>query len=374
MGEQLVAVPRVIFAQRVIDKMVQNAMLYGEETGEAMVGLVLPQPAPAEPDIYVLDTISPGENVVRERFMFEQGDDWQGDVFQWMYVNWDAFRDLRRTSYGKALAAKWDTPLVHVGDWHKHPGDMVETSGGDLETARSLIMDSEMPVDRLVAPIVTVWPLNPIEEEPEVELDIEKEEETSEAKVEDQVIETLDTKEEVKEEEKLPARALAFDLPDKGRRIRIDFWYLSKRHRDFVAIKPEIWANDRLPSLPPVAWHLQYPKRFDQEYNLLTEAGYAVDTVRWDADGKPPYEICFSIYKPGSDHVILLITPADYPARMPAIRTAPLVNVAEDEDVFEKLYDASKPVLMSQMPDWTWDNKRTLLELVWHTEKVVQKG
>lgn len=55
MGEQLVALPRVIFAQRVIDKMVQNAMLYGEETGEAMVGLVLPQPAPAEPDIYVLE-------------------------------------------------------------------------------------------------------------------------------------------------------------------------------------------------------------------------------------------------------------------------------------------------------------------------------
>jgi hypothetical protein len=98
-----------------------------------------------------------------------------------------------------------------------------------------------------------------------------------------------------------------------------------------------------------------------------------VDVVRWDADGMPPYEICFSVYKPGSSQVILLVTSVDYPAQMPAVRIAPMVSAAEDEDLFEKQYEASQPVLMTQMPDWLWDSKRTLLELVWHIEKVLKK-
>lgn len=360
-------VPRVIVAQRVIDKIVRGAKLYPDpETGEAMIGLIVPQEGRSEPDIYILDTISPGEYAVREWGMFEQGDDWQGDVFQWLHDNWEAFRQLRRGSYGNALAAKWDTPLMHVGDWHKQPDDMIAPSGGDAQTARRMIADSETPIQRLVAPIVTMYPLKPTT--PPVS-DVAELADTG-------LVEESGTKAEeepavVSGSPKAPA--IEVELPADGWKIRIDFWYMSKRSKRFVSIEPVVWDNDRLPGLPVVAWHLLHPRRFDQERDLLIQAGYTIDMVRWDADGKPPFEICFSVYRPGSRQVIVLVTPADYPARMPAIRIAPLVTVDEGEDLFEKLYEVSKPIPLTQMPDWTWDSKRTLLEIVWHIEKVLKE-
>jgi len=29
--------------------------------------------------------------------------------------------------------------------------------------------------------------------------------------------------------------------------------------------------------------------------------------------------------------------------------------------------------MMTQMPGWEWDSKRTLIELVWHIEKTVKE-
>lgn len=384
-------IPQVIVAQRVIDKIVRGALLYPEpETGEAMIGLIVPREGRPEPDIYVLDTLSPGEYAVREWGMFEQGDDWQGDVFHWMHVNWESFRELRRASYGSALAAKWDTPLMHVGDWHKQPGDMTAPSAGDAQTARHMIADAETPVELVVAPIATLYPLSAVQQptlakieetaEVEVEAGAAAEEEGPAAPEESDQAEETETNAASAEsspdeyiDQETRAQAILVPVEDKGWLVRIDFWYMSKRARQFVAVTPVIWPDERLPGLPPVAWHLAHPRRFDQEYALLTEAGYTVDVVRWDADGRPPYEICFSVYRPGDDHVIVLVTPADYPDHMPAARIAPLVSVEEEEDIFEKLYDVSQPVLMTDMPDWPWDSKRTLIELVWHIEKTVKK-
>jgi hypothetical protein len=50
------------------------------------------------------------------------------------------------------------------------------------------------------------------------------------------------------------------------------------------------------------------------------------------------------------------------------------VHVEDEEDVFEKLYEASQPLLLTKLPDWPWDSKRTLIELVWHIEKTLGKG
>jgi hypothetical protein len=375
-------VPRVILAERVINKMLRGALLYPEpETGEAMIGLIAAQGGRLEPDIYVMDTISPGEEAVRHWGMFEQGSDWQADVFNWLHDNWEAFRELRRSSYGSAIAAKWDLPLMHVGDWHKQPGDMTEPSGGDEQTARAMINDLETPLQHLVAPIVTMYSLKPprpvipaVQTVKAVETPAEDEGAAEDAEQEETAEE--EAEKALSPEEMLknpPPSAIVRKLDKEGWIVRIDFWYMSKRNKHFVPINPVIWPDDRIPALPPVAWHLQHPKRFDQEYDLLTQAGYAVDVVRWDADGRPPYEICFSVYKPGSEHVIVLVTPVDYPAQMPAMRLAPLVSVAEDEDVFEKVYSASKPVLATQMPGWSWDSKRTLIELVWHLEKIASE-
>jgi hypothetical protein len=378
--------PRVILAERVVNKILRGALLYPEpETGEAMVGLIAEQTGRLEPDIYVMDTISPGEQAVRHWGMFEQGSDWQADVFNWLHDNWEAFRDLRRSSYGSAIAAKWDLPLMHVGDWHKQPGDMTEPSAGDDQTARAMINDIETPLQHIVAPIVTMYSLKPprpmlrpaaevieVEETPTENGDTLEEAETAAEQAEAiEEVETILTPEEMLKNP--PPSAIVRKLDEEGWIVRVDFWYMSKRNKRFVSVNPVIWPDDRLPALPPVAWHLQHPKRFDQEYDLLTQAGYAVDVVRWDADGRPPYEICFSVYKPGSQRVIVLVTPVDYPVQMPAMRIAPLVSVAEDEDVFEKVYGASKPVLATQMPEWRWDSKRTLIELVWHLEKTVSE-
>ncbi|GIV80893.1 MAG: hypothetical protein KatS3mg051_0247 [Anaerolineae bacterium] len=339
--------PRLVLAERVLDKIVQGALRYPEpETGEAMVGLIVPQPGRLEPDVYVLETISPGPDAVREWGRFEQGDDWQGDVFHWWHVNWEAFRELRRPSYGKALAAKWDVPLAHVGDWHKQPGDMIAPSGGDARTARAMIEDKETPVELVVAPIVTMYPLTEVS--------------TNEEGVEEASVQGMPS---------LGPQSIVRRCEEEGWLVRIDFWYMSRRAPRFVAVAPVVWPDDRLPALPPLAWHLAHPRRFEQEYDLLREAGYTVDVVRWDADGRPPYEICFAVFKEGASQVVLLVTGMDYPNTMPAVRVAPLVTVEEDQDMFETLYAASRPLLTTQLPDWPWDSRRTLIELVWHVEK-----
>ncbi|WP_119072476.1 hypothetical protein [Aggregatilinea lenta] len=384
--------PRVVVAQRVIDKITRGALLYPEpETGEAMIGLVVSRPGQSEPEIYILDTISPGERAVREWGMFEQGDDWQGDVFHWLYINWETYRAQRRGSYGNAVAAKWDVPLAHVGDWHKQPDDMIEPSGGDLMQARRMINDAETPIAQVVAPIVTMYSLKHAKP---VEVAVESAAESgasseaaSEPDGDDPAPETevaeasTPAPERVQVTEYLmgvqpppPAPGMVtVERPGEGWLIRIDFWYTSRRLKRFARLVPEVWPDDRLPGLPPLAWHLAHPRRFDQEYSLLAQAGYTVDVVRWDADGKPPYEICFSVYKPGNRYAILLVTSIDYPTSMPAARVAPMVTATEDEDLFEKLYDASSPLLITQMPEWPWDSKRTLLELMWHFEKTLKE-
>ena len=277
-----------------------------------------------------------------------------------------------------------------MGDWHKQPDDMIEPSGGDLMQARRMINDSETPIAQVVAPIVTMYPLKhskPVQAESVETL----EPDAAVEKVDDPLLDAEATAQLSPEPELEPELLQEFDYlmgppppqpapgmvtveePDEGWLIRIDFWYTSRRLKRFARLVPEVWSNDRLPGLPPLAWHLAHPRRFDQEYSLLTQAGYTVDVVRWDADGKPPYEICFSVFKPGSRYAVLLVTSTDYPASMPAARVAPMVTATEDEDLFEKLYDASSPLLITQMPEWPWDSKRTLLELMWHFEKTLKE-
>lgn len=373
--------PRVVLAQRVVENMVRGALLYpGSETGEALIGLIVPQAGRAEPDIYVLDTIGPGEDAVREWGMFEHGDDWQGDVLDWLHINWEGFRKLRRSSYGSALAAKWDVPLMHVGDWHKQPGDMIAPSSGDAQTARRMIADGETPVQHILAPIVTLYPLQaaatpaltreslPASPADDAGSEAGQVPVNEPAPVPEAASVTAD-------QPPLAPNTIVRVVEDEGWIVRIDCWYMSKRVRRFVPVAPVVWANEHMPGLPPLAWDLAHRRRFDQEFSLLKEAGYLVDVVRWDADGRPPFEICFSVYRPGAQQVVLLVTPYNYPAEMPAIRLAPLVGVQEGEDVFEKLYEASRPLLLTELPEWHWDNKRTLIELVWHVEqRLVKEG
>ncbi|MBN2472142.1 MAG: hypothetical protein JXN59_15575 [Anaerolineae bacterium] len=321
--------PRVILAERVIRKMARGASIYrDEETAEALVGLIVPA-EDGPPDFYVLDTIAPAQDAIeRAGYMVEQGDDLQDAIMYWLAINWKRFREARSHSYGSALAAKWDAPLRYLGDWHKQPGDMFWPSGGDLETARAIVQDEANDMPELIAPIVTLaspW-----------------------------------------DSETGPAGD-DFDLyatQDDGLPIRVNIWYLNRDLREFIAARPDVMADDLLPAMPPLAWHLTDHERFQQEYDLLAADGLAVSVVEWDADERPPLEVCFMVGRMGGSRVLILITGVNYPVAMPGVRVAPMLKVQEDEDLFERLWAESTPFDAAGLKDFTWQENCTLLDLV----------
>ena len=152
------SVPNLVIARRVLHKMTRAAQAFIEdETGEAMVGLVVPgERTKGIETLYVLDTISPDESAVRQFHTFQQGDEQQDEIIWWLQENWRVYRERRRNSYGQALSAKWDVPLRYLGDWHKQPGYMIAPSGGDQRTALDWLDDEENGMNFLLAPIVTL--------------------------------------------------------------------------------------------------------------------------------------------------------------------------------------------------------------------------
>lgn len=64
--------PKLVIAQRVLDKMVNVSAQYTEdETGEAMIGFIATHDDTRT--LYIVETIAPGEDVVREVTTFQQG-------------------------------------------------------------------------------------------------------------------------------------------------------------------------------------------------------------------------------------------------------------------------------------------------------------
>ncbi len=306
--------PKIYVAQRVIQKMCVGALIYqDEETGEALVGISSTNGNGQKlPKLYILDTISPMEEAIREWAMFEQGDEWQGAIFNWWHDNWELYRELRRGSYGNAVAAKWDAPLLHLGDWHKQPG-MIQPSRGDFRTARRFM--KEIEVDFLITPIVTLA---------------------------SEVFEPLND------------NTILVSSETHDEDIRIDFWWIAKRGNDFEQIEPIIEPNEALPKLPPIIWRLAHRERFDQELDLLEADGLQImDVVEWDTRGHPPLDTCLTIYRPGSRYVIIAITPVNYPLRSPVWRVAPIMRPKEGEDFFEMLYKASSEISSKILPNWS---------------------
>lgn len=298
-------------ARRVLENMVNAALRYpDDETGEALIGFMVPD-AQAPQRVYVLDTIGPGDDAVRAWAMFEQGSDWQGDVFHWYHENWELYRLLRRPSYGNAVAAKWDLPLLHLGDWHKQPGDLINPSRGDFRTAKSFM--KAVDLDAMLTPIVTY----------------------SEPSDVDVGVNTI----------------LAADAT-LGLTVRIDFWIIHKQGSRFEPVQPLITENQDLPRLPPIPWHLANPARYKQELALLAAGGIIVlDIVQRQMQQHPPLDTCLVLQRQHASYVIIAVTAASYPYRAPHWRIAPLVRPQADEDLFEVFYRASAPV-KHVLPNW----------------------
>lgn len=348
------SLPRVTFAQRVVDKIVANALIYETETGELLIGFALRQVGRSEPDLYVLDTIAPDASAVRTRSYFEQGDDLQGDIFNWLYDNWETMRVRMRTINSHGTLPKWDVPLCYLGDWHKHPGALVEPSWGDTSTVREHINDRRAGTPQLLVVLATLWE--------RAYLDLSQ-----------SADELTETDEETPEEFKPEggeAQPIYVPVDDRWL-VRIDVWYMSRSIRRFTRLTPLVVPNTELPELPPISWHLAQPERLRSEVESLKQAGYAVSIEQYDTDHVPPLEICFSLARRDSQHVIIAITEPDYPAHMPRIRLTPmsaLRDLPETANLFDRLWSASQPLAQSAYPLWSWTENHRLIDLVREVE------
>jgi hypothetical protein len=319
-------IPNLVVSQRVIDKMAAAAQHYMEdETGEAMVGFLAPSAGVnGIPTLYVVDTIAPDDSAVRQFHTFQQGDEHQDELIWWLQENWHIYRQQRRDRDGHRLAAKWDVPLRYLGDWHKQPGFMIQPSQGDLMTARRWIDDPDNRMDFLLAPIVTLG-------HPPTEI---------------------------------PPDANFITLPHGADGLmRVDFWYIDVRNRDFAAITPAIYPAEQLPGLPDYPWHLVDQERFTEECALLNKDGLFASITLWNVTEPPPLEICFLTARLGVSKVLLLITAWDYPAGAPSARVAPFTSIGPDDDlyeVFEMLWEQSEPI--PDPPGWKWSADRHLLD------------
>ncbi|MCU0497213.1 MAG: hypothetical protein MUF87_07680 [Anaerolineae bacterium] len=323
---QGIVVPNLVIAQRVINKMVAASKHFiADETGEAMIGLVEQGKFTGGiPTIYVLDTIAPDESAEREMYMFVQGDEVQGDILLWLADNWE----VQRAHYRKSpQTGKWDTPLDHVGDWHKQPGYMIAPSGGDLGSALDFMDDPDSPRDFLLVPILTIGHESTISNS--------------------------------------ATNANYLTIPQKdGTSIRIDWWYIQRDVPVFLPITPVIYPDDQLPKFAPYPWHLIDETRTTLEINQLDyDQVIRFGPIQYDLDGDSPLEIAFMFGREGSSKMLLVATEVDYPKSAPRAYLASYVPGHPDDDlhaIFERHWKKAEKV--QDPPDWTWDSEKYLIE------------
>ncbi|MEP7286775.1 MAG: hypothetical protein ABI947_13525 [Chloroflexota bacterium] len=340
------SLPRLTLAQRVVDKMVRNALIYDTETGEALVGFAVKTAGRAEPDLYVIETIAPDESAVRQTAYFEQGDDPQSQIFYWWFDNWNQYRERRRVSYGSAMGAKWDVPLVHLGDWHKHPSTLIEPSWGDTDTAHNHISDPDTATPQLLAILATVWD-----------------------KQRSDAFDESSTDAEIGQPKPIKVPIDAHTV------VRLDCWYMSRQIRRFARLSPVVVPDKSLPGLPIISWHLSQPERVRYEVEVMSAEGYAVSMEQSDVDKQPPLKYCVMLAK--GKKVWIAVTEPNYPATRPTLRSAPstaIKTVPEEADFFQSMLTISQPIPDNAYPDWTWTSDRTILDLIHAVEAKLPEG
>jgi hypothetical protein len=334
------AVPNLVVAQRVIDKMTAAARRYLEdETGEALVGLIVPGThTNGVPTIYVLDTIAPeaGQpetHTVRERYSFEHGDEAHYEIFTWLIYNWDAHREQQKAD-GASSVSKWDVPLRHLGDWHKQPGYMIAPSGGDLMSALDQIEDSENDFDFLLAPIVTIGHPS-----------------------------TTQT----------GTQTNFLTVPQNdGTSLRVDFWYIHREVGMFQPIHPVLYPDDQLPALPEYPWHIRGTARVEMEFARLQQDKLAYSVLIWDTDEKIPLEVVITAMRMGSSKVYLLVTPWNYPDARPQLYLAPPQNIGDGQDIydlFEQWWHEAEKV--EDPPGFEWLPEMNLVDYIHAVENAL---
>jgi len=329
MLKQRGSVPNLVVAERVFNRMAAAAATHmSDETGEAMVGLVVPGVmSGGVPTLYVLDTIAPDDSAIRQFATFQQGDARQDELIWWLQENWRSERERKGGLFRKlANPNKWDVPLRYLGDWHKQPGHMIQPSGGDLNTALDWLLDADNEMDFLLAPIVTLG--HPSTVQPSS-----------------------------------PMANFVMVALDDGEAMRVDFWYIDQRTGLFQPISPAIYPDDQLPALVQYPWHLINEKRMEAEMRLFQKEKLFHSISFWNVDNEAPLEICFLAGMMGSDHLLLLITDHDYPKQAPEVRVAPFLPMGAGDDmykVFETAFKRSQPLAL----ELEWSPSLYLVDVV----------
>jgi hypothetical protein len=212
---------------------------------------------------------------------------------------------------------------------------MIQPSTGDLMTARAMLADSEMGLEFLIAPIVTLG-------------------------------HPADTT--------LTANGNFLTVPQgNDTNLRVDFWYLDRQSRDFMPIVPTLYPDDQLPGLPEAPWHLMNGARYQSEYQKLQEnLAFVSPPVPWNVDVYPPLHMCFLVAREQADQVLIVATPWNYPAAAPSAYSAPFRKIEPEDDifeVFETLWDQSKP--LKDPPGWNWSDGRYLVDYVFALEEAL---
>lgn len=317
-------VPNLIISQRMVDRVVKAAQGYLEdETGESMVGLIIDTDEPESmPTLYILDTISPDESVIRRSHMFEQGDIFQTDLFNWLLDNWNTYLKTGRDVQGQVIKEEWNVPLRHLGDWHKQPGFMIQPSGGDLMTALHFMEDEENNFEFLLVPIVTLGHDSVTSEE--------------------------------------GAQVNYFTIPmGDGTSLRMDWWYIHRDVRVFQPITPHIVDYNQLPELPQYPWHILDVDLMDEELALIEEDGMFMlyqTVIPYQIDNSLPLEICFILGRGTYTDVFIVTTHWDYPHTQPKVYKAPFAGIDPAMyvyDVFDMLWE--KAELVADPPDFEWN-------------------
>ncbi|MEL7435358.1 MAG: hypothetical protein AAFN11_15525, partial [Chloroflexota bacterium] len=308
-------VPNLVISQRVVDHVVQAAQGYLEdETGESMVGIIVDTDEPETmPTLYVFDTISPDQTAERRSHMFEQGDIFQTDLFNWQLDNWNAYLRNGKDLSGNPIKEEWKVPLKHLGDWHKQPGSMIQPSGGDLMTALRFMDDEENQFEFLLVPIVTLGHASVTSEE--------------------------------------GAQVNYFTVPmENGTSLRMDWWFIHRDVRVFQPITPTIVDYDELPQMPKYPWHILDIDLMDEELALIEEDGMfmlAQTAIPFQLDDELPLEIGFMVGRAGSSDVFIVATAWDYPNTKPRIFKAPFTGIDMSMyvfDVFDALWAQAEPI------------------------------
>ncbi len=324
-------VPKLVLSTRVVEKMAIAARQFiADETGEAMIGLVVPPEfEDGVPTIYVMDTISPDDDTaVRRTHTFQQGDDLQDEIIWWLQENWRIRREKPQPDERIPLDGKWDVPLRYVGDWHKQPGSMITPSGGDLMTALSWLDDDENGMEYLLVPIVTLGHPNT----------------------------TGDSSAHV--------NYITVDQGD-GTNMRVDWWYIHRDVGRFQAINPVVVASEELPDLTPYPWHLSKDDRFNHEVNLLNDDGLFVTPILWQAHGKPPMEMCLMMARQGSNKLMVVVTDTSFPNSAPKAYFVPYSGLQAGEDMYDlfgRLWPRAEKI--DEPPGFKWTSDKYLIQYV----------